>query len=143
MHCKVEMSNRAWCSLQSPQCKAQQWPLCSAPPSDLHVNSPPATQPVPNKPKTMPLPWTQISQTIVLCVLECKCTNPIAAPSPQANTCVHLRAKTCIPGAVRPEFPQTIPGLLACLVENNAGSPRPKNVNGLRGTDRSYLLRFH
>ena len=36
-------------------------------------------QPSPNKPKTMPLPWTQISQTIVLCVLECKCMNPVGA----------------------------------------------------------------
>ena len=40
---------------------------------------PPAIQPSPNKPKTMPLPWTQISQTIVFCVLECKCMNPVAA----------------------------------------------------------------
>ena len=48
------------CKQWWPECRNVE-PLCSAPPSDLHVNSPPAIQPVPNKPKTMPLPWTQIS----------------------------------------------------------------------------------
>ena len=133
------------CKQWWPECRNVE-PLCSAPPSDLHVNSPPAIQPVPNKPKTMPLPWTQISQTIVLCVLECKCMNPVAAACTTTGKYVRRPCKNVEPRCAwvyDPSFAKQYEGLPACLAQNNAGSPRPKNVNGLRGTDRSYLLRFH
>ena len=73
---------------------------------------PPAIQPSPNKPKTMPLPWTQISQTIVLCVLECKCMNPVAAVCTTTSKYVWSSMQKCVVEVwcmgIRAEFWQTI-----------------------------------
>ena len=79
----------------------------------------PTIQPSPNKPKTMPLPWTQISQTIVLCVLECKCMNPVAAActTPRVNI-YHTSMQKCaaeVCMGIGAEFCQTILGVAGLL----------------------------
>ena len=110
----------------------------------------PTIQPSPNKPKTMPLPWTQISQTIVLCVLECKCMNPVAAACStlRVNIQYHTSMQKCAAEVwvwvdTSRVLPNNTRGCRLAWLRTMLAPLGPKNVNGLRGTDRSYLLRSH